>query len=263
MWTVHNLFPHERGNVLLEYVGRVMLAWYSDIVFVHFHAARKYLFCFGRVRNVYTIPHGNFQTIFKSTYTKGEARRKLRIPGDVFVYLIFGPIRHYKGIDDAIRAFEHMDTSDAGLVIAGSPVDRNLSAWILERAKSNPTIMPFLEFIEKEDVQLYVNSADVILLPYKNVFTSGNLFLALTFNKPVVAPDRGIISEIVDDKCGVKYVPHKNNLTLLEAMKKVRNINLSEVTETVREKTLGLTWEKAAKVSHEAFVKHLGDLVAR
>jgi len=253
-WTVHNIFPHERWNMLLEYLGRLALAWLSDVIFVHFGRAKKLLFFyFGRIRKVYLIPHGNFQTVFENNCTKEDARARLGIPANAFVYLLFGSIRHYKGVEDAMQAFKQMNAQDTVLLIAGSPSDKELSAWITEEAKADPRVITFLKFINKEDVQFYLNATDVVLLPYKNVFTSGNLFLALTFRKPLVAPDIGIISEVVDKNCGCKYAPDKKNIGLLEAMRNIREIDFAQTVNSAYEKTLFFDWEKSAEISNKAF----------
>jgi glycosyltransferase involved in cell wall biosynthesis len=50
---------------------------------------------------------------------------------------------------------------------------------------------------------LYLKAADVLVLPYKEIFQSGVLFLAYSFGLPVVAADVGSFrEEIVEGKTG-------------------------------------------------------------
>ncbi|MGC2266796.1 MAG: glycosyltransferase, partial [Candidatus Acidiferrales bacterium] len=53
------------------------------------------------------------------------------------------------------------------------------------------------------DTELYFKAADVLVLPYKEIFHSGVLFLAHSFGLPVVAADVGPFrEEIVEGRTG-------------------------------------------------------------
>ncbi|WKZ32182.1 MAG: glycosyltransferase [Thermodesulfobacteriota bacterium] len=258
-WTVHNLFPHERNNMALEYAGRLAISWFSDVVFVHFLEAKGMVSRFFlRKKDVYMIPHGNFSAIFENKCGRDEARKRLGIPPDAFVYILFGPVRPYKGIESAIQAFKKMDDKGSVLIVAGNPKDKHLGDFVSDEARSNTRIFPFLRFIEKNEVQYFFNASDAVLLPYRQVFTSGNLFLALTFSRPVVAPDMGIISEVVDDSCGVKYSPDAANENLLEAMRKIRTVDFAKASEAACVKASAYSWERSAEISRMAFGTLLG-----
>lgn len=255
LWTVHNLFPHEKNNMVLEYIGRIILATLADVVFVHFtQAKRRVSQLFGRTKNVEIIPHGTFSSVFKNSCTKAEARTALGIAPQSFVYLLFGPVRPYKGIEKAIEAFKSLNISDSVLVIAGRPSDTKLSEFIAMESKNNVRIKSFLRFIEEDEVQTFFNATDIVLLPYNNVFTSGNLFLALTFNKAVVAPDTGIISEVVDESFGIKYDPADKS-ALLQAMRNATEIDLEAATAASCARASLFDWKNSAAISHKAITR--------
>ena len=50
-----------------------------------------------------------------------------------------------------------------------------------------------IEHIPDADVELYFKSADVLVMPYTNIFQSGVLFLAFSFGVPVIATDVGAL----------------------------------------------------------------------
>lgn len=255
LWTIHNLFPHERNNIVLEYIGRIILATLADVVFVHFAQAKKRVSqLFGRTKNVEIIPHGTFSLVFKNNCSKAEARTALGIASHSFVYLLFGPIRPYKGIEKAIEAFKLLNIPDSVLVIAGRPSDTKLSEFIAMESENNVSIKSFLRFIEEDEVQTFFNATDIVLLPYNNVFTSGNLFLALTFNKAVVAPDTGIISEVVDESFGIKYDPADKS-ALLQAMRNATEIDLEAATAASCARASLFDWKNSAAISHKAITR--------
>ena len=52
-----------------------------------------------------------------------------------------------------------------------------------------------IQFIPDEEMEIYLKAADVLVLPYKEIFQSGVLFLAYSFGLPVVATDVGSFRE--------------------------------------------------------------------
>ena len=57
-------------------------------------------------------------------------------------------------------------------------------------------------------MEIYLKAADVLVLPYKEIFQSGVLFLAYSFGLPVVATDVGSFrEEIVEGKTGFLCQP--------------------------------------------------------
>src|SRR5260370_41787023 len=60
-----------------------------------------------------------------------------------------------------------------------------------------------IQFVSDDEIELYLKAADVLVLPYKDIFQSGILFLAYTFGLPVVATDVGSFrEEIVKGETG-------------------------------------------------------------
>lgn len=253
-WTVHNIFPHERHNMVLEYLTRFCLAQLSDVLFVHFKAAKaKISRMFLRFSNIHEIPHGNFNTVFPNTCTKDKARESLGLPKDAFVYLIFGPVRPYKGIEDAVEVFQNAASPNDVLLLAGNPSDESISRWLSDKAAADRRLALKLNFVPKDEVQLFFNACDIVLLPYKKIFTSGNLFLAFTFGKPVICPDMGIMSEVVDAKVGIKYQPSPDGSTLATALQEIKRLDYDKCCSEALRKANSYTWEEAAARSVKAF----------
>jgi beta-1,4-mannosyltransferase len=253
VWTVHNLFPHERNNMLLEYITRLSLCWYTDALFVHFWGAKERIKrLFFKKSNVYVIPHGTFEEVFPNTKNRLQARQVLEIQEDAFVYLMFGPIRPYKGIVDAIDAFLRCKEDNDILLIVGSPSDKGLSDYVAKQSIARIGIKSHIYLVDKADVCVFFNSADVVLLPYKDVFTSGNLFLAITFKVPVICPDIGIMEDLVNDHIGVKY-DRNDRSGLLNAMIDIKKRKHHQEYFCFEDAIKNNSWEIAAKTSSDIF----------
>ena len=83
------------------------------------------------------------------------------------------------------------------------------------------------EFVPNEAIQLYMNACNVCVLPYKNATTSGAAMLALSFGRPIVAPDIGPFPELITQATGILYDPSQPNALLL-ALQQARQQTWSE-----------------------------------
>ena len=98
------------------------------------------------------------------------------------------------------------------LVIAGRP-DRCEEYWLARQAeladlvKSGEVILN-PGFIPDEETELYFKAADVLVLPYRQIYQSGVLFLAHSFGLPVIATDVGSLQDdIVEARTGYMVKP--------------------------------------------------------
>ncbi|MDA0710967.1 MAG: glycosyltransferase, partial [bacterium] len=107
VWTLHNVYPHERPYPELDHCARLLVCQLADAVLCHCkYATRISKKLFYRSENVHVIPHGNFIDAFPNVVSRAEARKKLGLSEDRFVYLFFGNARAYKGIEHLISAFK-------------------------------------------------------------------------------------------------------------------------------------------------------------
>jgi len=166
------------------------------------------------------------------------------------VYLIFGQIRRYKGIKGAIISFKKVSSEGDILLVAGAYKDRDYEKEVRKLCEDKPNIILIPKFIEDSEVQLYFNAADVILFPYLRIFTSGNLFLALSFGKPIVAPAMGCIPELVDKSFALLYDP-KSKDGLSEAMLQAKSLDMSKASQAAYRRALDFSWSENAEKTYK------------
>ena len=62
-----------------------------------------------------------------------------------------------------------------------------------------------LGFVPDEELQVYLRAADVVACPFLEIFTSGSVLLAMSFERAVIAPRRGCVTETLDEAGGILY----------------------------------------------------------
>jgi D-inositol-3-phosphate glycosyltransferase len=176
----------------------------ADHIFVHTEAMKHELLRDFRVpeKVVSVIPFGINNSVPDTTLTPRDAKRQLGLQQGERTALFFGSIRPYKGLEYLVDAFLQVAVahSDYRLIIAGQPgkgTERYLSEiqGTLSRHVKPGHVLQKIEYIPDEQTELYFKAADVVVLPYTEVYQSGVLFLAYSFGLPVVAADVGAFRE--------------------------------------------------------------------
>lgn len=209
VWTVHNVLPHECADPRLEVQLRQEIADRVDLI--HVMCEHTPDACAGYyelpAEKVRVLPHPGFIDVYPNLVDRATARDELGLAADDFVYLHFGKVRPYKGVDALLDAFDRISRRDrsARLLLIGEPGRFEQRDEIIQQARANPAVLSNFSAVPDEDIQLYMNAADVVVLPYRKVLNSGALQLAYSFAKPVVAAAIGCIPHQVDETTGILF----------------------------------------------------------
>jgi glycosyltransferase involved in cell wall biosynthesis len=96
-----------------------------------------------------------------------------------------------------IAAFRAAELPGARLVIAGRPADPEADRLVAAAAAGCATIAYRPGFVPDDELQVLMRAADVVVLPFRDVLTSGSVVLAMSFGRAVIAPALGCIPETV------------------------------------------------------------------
>ncbi|ADU50768.1 glycosyl transferase group 1 [Thermaerobacter marianensis DSM 12885] len=212
VWTVHNLHDHDRRQPRLERFFHRRLVRLCDALIVHCRYARDAVAGAFAVpeplrRRTFVMPHGHYVGVYGDVPSRDEARYRLGLERDAVVFLYLGAIRPYKGVPHLVRTFRRLDQAAVRLVVAGRPATEALRAEIEAAAQSDPRIRLFLQHVPDDDVPIFMGAADAVVMPYEDIFTSGTVILAMSHGRPVIAPRRGCLAEVVDAEGGFLYPP--------------------------------------------------------
>ncbi len=189
----------------------------ADHVFVHTPKMKSELMKdFGiPTDRITVIPFGINNSVPDTSLTPKEAKERLGIRENRKTILFFGRIKPYKGLEYLIAAFQALIRrhDDYQLIIAGRLEEGSEGYWevlrseIQEHTKAGQVISR-IQFIPDSEIEVYFKGADVLVLPYKDIFQSGVIFLGYNFGLPVVAADVGSLKEeILQGTTGFTFSP--------------------------------------------------------
>ena len=210
VWTAHDLSSHDRPVDPLQVRFNRALARVSSAVIVHCEAARAELLDAldlpaSVARRVRVVPHGHYLAAYRNDIGRAEARQRLGVAGEGHVFAFIGWVRPYKGVRELITAFRELPGDGLRLLVAGQPGTDDFAREITALAAGDPRVVLTLGFVADDDLQLYLNAADAIALPYREIFTSGSVLLAMSFGRALIAPRRGCIGETLDEAGAILY----------------------------------------------------------
>jgi beta-1,4-mannosyltransferase len=264
VWTVHNLTDHERQDPHLEQFFNRVLSRVCDQIIVHCSFAREAItrtYCLPDQigARISVIPHGSFVETYANAISQGQARRRLGFGGQETIFLYFGKIRPYKGVLQLIDAFKMLENGQARLVIVGEPTNETIKAQLEGRCYGDERIHTYLEFVPEGDIQLYMNAASVVVLPFQNILTSGTLMLAMSFGKAIITPRLGCTSEVMDSQGGFIYDPTEEK-GLLRAMRGALSADLTAMGQLNYERAKQFDWNSIARQTCEVYNRCLEQL---
>ena len=180
VWTAHNVLPHSRVFAD-DAAARRALTCRCDLVLAHSPAALAGLAELGAVpQRSLVIRHGPMGPAVPAA---------LRVPGSgdgPREFLFFGKVAEYKGVEELLAAFNDLpEGTPARLTVVGQCDDPDLRA----RLTAAGNVRFRLEHVPEHEVAGLLASADAVVLPFRQVTTSGSAELALSHARPLIVPD--------------------------------------------------------------------------
>jgi len=109
---------------------------------------------------------------------------------------------------------------DVRLLVAGKAWKDDWSRYaaLIDELGLEERLDLHLRYIPDEEVGTFFAAADVVALPYRHIYQSGVLLMALSYGRPVVATRIGGLVEVVQDGETGYLVPPDDPAALTEAI---------------------------------------------
>jgi glycosyltransferase involved in cell wall biosynthesis len=258
VWTVHELDAYESRHPRRDAWFRSVVMKLSRRLIVHGEHTRQELL----TRHAYDRPiniarHPSYVGWYKDETTREQGRARFGLADDARVYLYFGYIKPYKGVEDLIEAFQQLNDEKAVLLIAGKPLDDAIKRDVESRAASDPRIRTFLGYIPDDDIQFFFRAAGLVVFPFRNTQTSGSLMLALSYGCPIIAPQIATIPEYVGEDSGILFDPSQPG-ALARALAQAAHAPIEQLARNARQRAESSSWAQMAKVHLNVYEKTQG-----
>ena len=203
---------------------------------------------FTQTKSAQLEPHPLYDH-FGSIISKEEARNHLHINQTEFIFLFFGFIRKYKGVDLLLEAFaklkrSQLQTKDYKLLIAGEFYeDRKSYDELIEKLGIKDDLILKTEFIADREVKYYLCAADAVVQPYRNATQSGVTPLAYHFEVPMIVTNvGGLPANVPHGKSGLVCEPNVDSIA--GAMQSFLQTGTEQYLPQLREEKQKYAWSK-------------------
>jgi D-inositol-3-phosphate glycosyltransferase len=152
--------------------------------------------------SVAVIPHGQY---IEEAQTANDdnmaAKRALGISETSRVLLFFGHIREVKGLDLLLDAAPIVAKKipEVTILVGGRPLRKDFSDYEqqIDRLGIRDRCILHIRHILNEELPLFYKAADLVILPYRRIYQSGVILMAMSYNRPVVVSDLPAMTDMV------------------------------------------------------------------
>jgi glycosyltransferase involved in cell wall biosynthesis len=259
VWTAHNVLPHDR--VFSDDVAaRQKLVLASDLVVAHSKSTLASLAAIGVTAPRSTvIPHGPI--------APKQPAASLRIPGSndgPRRFLFIGRLKEYKGVDDLLAAFAVLPKNvSAHLTIAGQCDDPQLRTRLHTFAEGHDiTIIVSRRRLPEEEITELMAVADVVVLPFRRITTSGSALLALSHGRPLIVPDLPAMADLPDSAV-IRYDGGIPGLrAALVQLAAIDSGSLGAMSASALRYASSITWQEIAERTRSEMITLLRAILA-
>jgi beta-1,4-mannosyltransferase len=231
--THHNLAPHEgvnNGQKLLKFVD------------IHhcFSATQKEVLVrrYGEALASATVfQHPDYE--LPDVKTK-DARELITVG-------IYGRIRGYKRFVNFAEEFAKVQPSRAKLDVAGLPYDKQIDSALRQLAVANNRISYQPGFLDHASLVQKIQTADCILLPYENLWSSGVLALATQIGTLTVCPPPAMYDLGKRDDLNIRLIEHWQDAKALAF------IDQLDAACSLKLPRKSFSWDAAAQILSNAY----------
>lgn len=153
---------------------------------------------------------------------KEEARDKLDIPENKIVVLYFGTIRESKGLDILIKAMPEAikKNPDLFLLAAGEfhKVKREAYEELINKDLDPSYSKLVFEHIPDDEMKYYFSAADILILPYREIYQSGIAQFGLIYGLPIIGADIPRLADMVVDGANGVVFQREDYMDLADKM---------------------------------------------
>lgn len=181
---------------------------------------------------------------FGKKIDKINSKAYLKLPKDSYIFLYFGFIRKYKGLDLLIDALDYIPKNkNITLVIAGEYYSNE--SEITKQIKSSSSVNKIItrtHYIGDGDVAHYFSACDCVIQPYRSATQSGVTPLAYHFEVPMIVTNVGALPDLVPGALGIVCEPNPSSIA--KAMNEIIDLDMDRFEKEIKIEKEKLSWHQ-------------------
>ena len=254
VWTVHNLKGHAaKGEDTNDVAAHKLMIEHADAIILHCEYAREALIELYQPSaeaqaRMHVLLHGSYVRQYEVDLDQEAARRALGLTDAGTIFAFVGSIRGYKNVGELLDAFMRVEelSPDDRLFIAGRPYPPKFGRKLEKLASEDKRIVLELDRLPEEQLTRILRAADAVVLPFRDILTSGSAILALSHGRPVIAPAMGCLPGTLPSDATFLYDPDADD-ALAEAMRAAKAADLAAMGERARAYADTIDWAPIAE----------------
>lgn len=218
--TVHDVksFSKESNN----YVEKLCYRLIDGVIVHNQYSHDQIVKCHKLSCPVSIIPHGNYLPFITKCQSIDISRKGISL-------LFFGQIKEVKGVDLLLESLNILLQSkpdlDIRLTIAGKPWKSDLAKYtdIIRKNGLDKIVETRFEYVPDDEISALFENSDVVMLPYREIYQSGVVLLAMSYGRPVICSDLPAFTNIIEDNVTGFIFDRENSARLAEKIEYVLN----------------------------------------
>jgi len=244
VWTVHNHLPHQDSNIF-DWFGILVFTSYADVIACHSKWSKAWLqkFSIKKISPI-VVSHGNFSSIYQSVIDNTSLKEQYNFKQDSLLLGMVGEIRPNRGHEEAILAAQQLG-SKVQLLIAGRSKDQEYLTELKHIALSSDNITFIAENLSDQKYNDLIALADITLLPYKSITTSGALLSSWSIGVPTITSDLPYFEELKPKNWLAGSTYERGNVdSLVSVIAKYLGVYSTRFREAAWEESKNYSWDK-------------------
>lgn len=184
-----------------SFIRSIIINKWVDCNVVHNNYSRAQIQSISKPKNLHVIKHGNFIGGMMKTYSRQVVINYFDLNSNDIYILFFGQIKKAKGLDVLIKALAFNDNPRMKLIIAGRPWGDDYKSYeeLIQKHELHKKVIPIIRYISNDEKDMLFSLSEVVVLPYKEIYQSGVLLMAMSNKIPVIASDLEPFKEVLGE----------------------------------------------------------------
>lgn len=244
----HNVASHERMPMGANFTARVMRR--GDFFIAGGGNMAEQIRELNPRAAVEVILHPRYDLPYTRQLPDRElARSRLGLDSEGAVFLFFGLVREYKGLDILLEALSMLPPGGSWTCLVAGEFYKSKEPYKARIRELGLENMVRLEdrYIPNSEVPLYFAAADLTVLPYRNATQSGVAALSFALNRPVLTTRVGALPEMITEGENGWLVPPDDPAALASVLSEVVGDRLMAALPVVKGRSGLPDWGELAR----------------